>query len=99
MGGADSSVVLAELLGNVIISNWVLGLGHSPALQILLQISVKTSVMVSPPALISSTVPGILSFSPFYNVIMENIFLHQRLKRPNKVKEFLSTEQVSSEIV
>ena len=46
----DSSVVLAELhvalLGGVIIH----GVGHSPVLQILLQISVKTSIMVSPPA-------------------------------------------------
>ena len=51
---ADSSVVLAELqvafLGSIIISDRVHGLGHSPVLQILLQISVRTSIMVSPPA-------------------------------------------------
>ena len=51
---ADSSVVLTELqvafLGNVIISDWVHGIGYSPVLQILLQISVRTSIMVSPPA-------------------------------------------------
>ena len=50
----DSSVILAELqapfLGSVIISDWVYGIGHCPVLQILLQISVKTSIMVSPPA-------------------------------------------------
>ena len=40
-------------------SDWVHGVGHSPVLQILLQISVKTSTMVSPPAWTSS--PGILS--------------------------------------
>ena len=51
---ADSSVVLAELqvalfreCNNQRLSPWV---GHSPVLQILLQISVKTSTMVSPPA-------------------------------------------------
>ena len=42
---ADSSVVLVELqvalLGNVLISDWVHGVGHSPVLQILLQIPVK----------------------------------------------------------
>ena len=63
---SSSSVVLAELqvalfrecnnqrLGPcgrpVIISDWVHVVGHSPVLQILLQISVKTSIMVSPPA-------------------------------------------------
>ena len=49
----DSSVVLAELqvfLGSVIISDRVHWVGHSPVLQILLQISVKTSITVSPPA-------------------------------------------------
>ena len=46
-------------LGSVIISDWVHGVGHSPVLQILLQISVRTSVMVSPPAWTSSA--GILS--------------------------------------
>ena len=60
---ADSSVVLAELqaalLGSVIISDWVHGVGHSPVLQILLQIPVKTSIMVSTPAWTSSA--GILS--------------------------------------
>ena len=59
----DSSVVQAELqvalLGSVIISDWVHGIGHSPVLQILLQISVRTSNMVSPPAWTSSS--GILS--------------------------------------
>ena len=51
---ADSSVVLAELqvalfreYNNQRLSPWV---GHSPVLQILLQISVKTSIIVSPPA-------------------------------------------------
>ena len=52
---ADSSVVLAELqvalLGSVIIRvNRVNGVGHSPVLQILLQICVKISIMVCPPA-------------------------------------------------
>ena len=51
---ADSSVILAELqvalLGSVIISDLVHGVGPSPVLQILLQISVKTSIMVSSPA-------------------------------------------------
>ena len=51
---ADSSLVLAEL--QVVLcrecnyqrlSPWV---GHSPVLQILLQIKVKISIMVSPPA-------------------------------------------------
>ena len=46
-------------LGSVIISDWVHGVGHSPVLQILLQISLKTSIMVSPPAWTSSA--GILS--------------------------------------
>ena len=51
---ADSSVVLAELqvsffreCNNQRLSH---GVGHSPGRQILLQISVKTSIMVSPPA-------------------------------------------------
>ena len=47
-----SSVVLAELLpflGSEILSDLVHRVGHSPVLQILLQISVKT-IMVSPPA-------------------------------------------------
>ena len=35
-------------LGSVIISDCVHGVGHSPVLQILLQISVKTSIMVFP---------------------------------------------------
>ena len=51
---ADSPVVLQScklpFLGSVIISDLVHGVGHSPVLQILLQISVKTSIMVSPPA-------------------------------------------------
>ena len=49
-----SSVVLAELhvalfreCNNQRLSPWG---GHSPVLQILLQISIKTSIMVSPPA-------------------------------------------------
>ena len=46
-------------LGSVITSDWVHGVGHSPVLQILLQISLKTSIMVSPPAWTSSA--GILS--------------------------------------
>ena len=51
---ADSSVFLAELqvalfkaCNNQRLSH---GVGHSPVLQILLQISVRTSIMVSPPA-------------------------------------------------
>ena len=51
---ADRSLVPAELqvalfmgCNNQRLSPWV---GHSPVLQILLQISVKTSIMVSPPA-------------------------------------------------
>ena len=51
---ADSSVVLAELqvpfLGSVIISDCVHGVGHTPVLQILLQISAKISNMLSPTA-------------------------------------------------
>ena len=50
---ADSSVVLAELqvgLFRECNNQRVHGVGHSPVLQILLQISVKTSIMVSPPA-------------------------------------------------
>ena len=51
---ADRSVLLAELqvalLGSVITSDWVHEVDHSPVLQILLQNSVKTSVMVSLPA-------------------------------------------------
>ena len=61
-------------LGNVIISDWVHGVGHSPVLQILLQISVKTSVMVSPPAWTSSA--GILSNPtdvPFLSAATENL--------------------------
>ena len=52
---ADSSVVPAELqvalfkeCNNQRLSPWTVG--HSPVLQILLQISVTTSIMVSPPA-------------------------------------------------
>ena len=44
---ADSSVVLAELQ---VAFFRVHGVGHSPVLQILLQISVRTSIIVSPPA-------------------------------------------------
>ena len=51
---ADSSVVLGELqvalcreCNNQRLSPWG---SHSPVLRILLQISVKTSIMVSPPA-------------------------------------------------
>ena len=51
---ADSSVVLAELqfgiLGSVIISDRAHVIGLSPVLRILLQISVKTSIMACPPA-------------------------------------------------
>ena len=50
---ADSSVVLAELqvalLGSVIVSDRVHRVGHSPVLKTMLQISVQTSIMVSPP--------------------------------------------------
>ena len=50
----DESIFLVELkvacLGSVIISDRVLRVGHSPVLQILLQVSVETSIMVSPPA-------------------------------------------------
>ena len=51
---ANSSVILAELLAALFrecndqrLSPWV---GHSPVFEILVQIFVKTSIMVSPPA-------------------------------------------------
>lgn len=51
-GEANSSVVLTELyggrLGECTISNSYQGVGYSLALQILLQIFVKTPVMFSP---------------------------------------------------
>ena len=52
----DSSVVLAELQVAlfrkcVIICDLVNEVGHSPVLQIRLQISIKTSIIVSPPQL------------------------------------------------
>ena len=50
---ADSSVVLAELQVELFREcNYqrLNGVGHSPVHQILLQISVKKSIMVSPPA-------------------------------------------------
>ena len=51
---ADSSVVLAELQVALFREcnnqRRVHGVGRSAVLQILLQISVKTSIMVSPPA-------------------------------------------------
>ena len=50
---ADSSVVLAELqvaLFRECNNQRVHGVGHSPVLQILLQISIRTSIVVSPPA-------------------------------------------------
>ena len=55
----DSSIVLEELQVALfrVCNNH--GVGHSPVLQILLQISVKTFIMVSPPACTSSA--GILS--------------------------------------
>ena len=45
---ADSSVVLAEL--QVALFRECNEVDHYPVFQILLQISVKTSIMVSPPA-------------------------------------------------
>ena len=58
---ADRTVVLAELLvafsGTVIISDWVHGVDHSPVQQFLLPSSVKTLIMVSPPAWTGSAVP------------------------------------------
>ena len=70
---ADSSVVLAELqvalLGCEIICNWVHRVGYSPVLQILLQISVKTSSIVSPPAWTSSA--SILSFQADFTFFRE----------------------------
>ena len=51
---ADSSVGLAELQVALFREcnnqRLIHGVGHSPVFQILLQISVKTSIMVSPPA-------------------------------------------------
>ena len=60
-------------LGNVIISDWVHGVGHPPVLQILLQISVKTSIVVSPAAWTSSS--GILSTPADFHFFNDTVAL------------------------
>ena len=66
----DGTVVLAQLqvtlLGNVIISDCVHVVGHSPNFQSLLHIIVSASIMASPPAFINSD--GMLSIHPAFPV-------------------------------